>query len=140
METIESISLLASAHFLQRGNNSGQKASQLFNEAFSTSKRLFGIEHPAILSLCGLIWSYARLEQTQEAIRIFHKVEGAQRDLLDGEYPSTIMSLTELAVALNRGPIPWTSKPQSQLQSNNPYGVRGAEKCINCRRRKIKVL
>ena len=133
-DTIESISYLASAYFLQRGVANSTQAEKLFSQAQNTRLRLFGIEHPMLLSLCGLIWAYTRLGQRQEATRIHSKVEKFQRVLLGSLYPSTTSSLSALAILLNRGPISWAF-----TRSSNRSGTSGTNKCEDCRKRKIKV-
>jgi tetratricopeptide (TPR) repeat protein len=141
-ETLESISLLASAYLLQRDSTASLRAAELFGEVFSAETRLFGIEHPALLTLCGLSWTCARLGQIREATRIFGEIESAQKRLLGGEYPMTTSSLESLGIWLNRGQILWGSQPGTGPvgpKANNPYGARGGIKCEACRMRRIKV-
>ena len=133
-DTIESISYLASAYFLQRGVANSSQAEKLFAQAQNTRLRLFGIEHPMLLSLCGLSWTYMRLGQRQEATRIHSRAEKFQRVLLGSQYPSTTSSLSALAILLDRGPISWAF-----ARGNNRSGALGTNKCEVCRKRKIKV-
>jgi len=142
LETLETLSLLACGYLLHRDAAASERAGGLLSRAFSSDKRLFGIEHPILLTLCGLSWTYARLEQVREATRIFGEVENAQRRLLGAEYPTTISSLESLGIKLNRGQISWIQKvtaPSFHRPGNNRYGATGALKCTACRARKIKV-
>lgn len=139
LETIQSSSLLASVYILQRDKHAKMQANIFFEQSFSVQTRLFEIEHPAILFLCELSWTYNRLGQMKEAVRIFRELEVAQKNHLSGEYPSTVCSLEALAIKLNMGPIIWATTVQNGLLGNNRQGAKGTYKCLNCRKRKIKV-
>lgn len=136
-DSLETLSFLATACLFHHSSDATTKSNELFKQAFSVPTRLFRIEHPVLLSLCGLSWTLVRCEQTREAQRLFEYLEQAQNEFLVGEYPSTATSLEALAPELNRG-VCWRQDPQKP-SGNNPYGLAGARKCENCRKAKRQV-
>jgi hypothetical protein len=138
-ELLETQTLMAVNSLFTRTVLSTNEARTLLGEIASSPTRLFRIEHPGLLTLCGLAWGYARKENhRQEAIRIFKEAEGMQKTLLGLEYPTTTVSLEALATALTQGPIIW-SVESSQGRGNNRFGSKGLLKCEYCRVKKIKV-
>jgi hypothetical protein len=135
-DTLETLSFLATAYLLHHNSDATVQGNKLFKEAFSVPTRLFEIEHPVLLTLCGLSWTLVRHKQQRVAQRLFEQLEQAQNGLLVGEYPSTVRSLEALAPMLNRG-VCWRQNPNSQKTSgNNPYGLSGVRKCEKCRKAK----
>jgi hypothetical protein len=138
-ELLETQTLMAVNTLFTRTVLSTSEARTLLGDIASSPTRLFRIEHPGLLTLCGLAWGYARKDNhRQEAIRIFNEAEGMQKRLLGLEYPTTTVSLEALATALTQGPIIW-SVESSQGKGNNRVGSKGLLKCEYCRLKKIRV-
>jgi hypothetical protein len=138
LETVETMLLCAVA--MQHIRNRGSRAQEVFDELFSLPISLFGSERPALLTACGLAWTYLRLQKTQSAKRIFQVILSAQRKLPGEPYPATISSVESLAKGLGLDITIPMEQGKKRKATNNPHGARGVAKCVFCRRLKRAVL
>ena len=95
-ETLETMTLLASTHQRHRDQ------SRLDGEAFSIQSGSLVMDHPAMLSLCSLGWTYVRLRQIHQASQIIRRIVTAQKVLLHPQHPTTKPSIEALAEVLSK--------------------------------------
>jgi tetratricopeptide (TPR) repeat protein len=146
LEEVEVISLSAIARLqdlFHRGIDL-RESKELFEELSSFEIKLFGFEHPILLTLSGLAWTYLRQRQSGLATAILHQISVQHKNVSADSNSAISECIKALEEALGMS----TSDPNATLveammktaRGNNAYGARGTPKCYHCRRLKRRVL